>query len=129
MNRANDRGLSREGDSDRQATAITFSLAFLVLSVFLPATAQDVLTYHNDSARTGQNLDEKILNLTNVSSSTFGRLFTISVDGKVDAQPLYASAIPYPRRVHTTFCSSRPSTTASMRWTRIRAQCCGRSRC
>ena len=98
MNRANDRGLSREGDSDRQATAITFSLAFLVLSVFLPATAQDVLTYHNDSGRTGQNLDEKVLNLTNVSSSTFGRLFTISVDGKVDAQPLYASAIPIPAK-------------------------------
>jgi Abnormal spindle-like microcephaly-assoc'd, ASPM-SPD-2-Hydin/PQQ enzyme repeat len=72
---------------------ITFSLAFWVLSAFLPATAQDVLTYHNDNARTGQNLNETILNPTNVTSNTFGRLFTISVDGKVDAQPLYASAV------------------------------------
>jgi hypothetical protein len=73
--------------------AITFGLAFGVLSVFLPATAQDVLTCHNDNARTGQNLNETMLNLTNVSSNTFGRLFTISVDGKVDAQPLYSSAV------------------------------------
>ena len=91
-----DRSWSRKGESERQGTAITFSLAFSVLWTFLPATAQDVLTYHNDNARTGQNLNETILNLTNVSSNTFGRLFTISVDGKVDAQPLYASAVSIP---------------------------------
>src|SRR5262245_59080189 len=96
MYRANDRGLSRKGDSDRQGTAITCSLDLLLLPVSPTATAQDVLTYHNDNARTGQNLNEKILNLTNVSSSTFGRLFIISVDGKVDAQPLYASAVSIP---------------------------------
>ena len=76
-------------------TTIT-RLALWVLSVFLPATAQDVLTYHNDNARTGQNLSETVLNLTNVSSNTFGRLFTISVDSKVDAQPLYAAAVSIP---------------------------------
>ncbi|HKD01254.1 MAG TPA: hypothetical protein VKB77_02455, partial [Terriglobales bacterium] len=77
---------------------ITFILSFWFFSVFLPATAQDVLTYHNDNARTGQNLKETVLNLTNVNSKTFGRLFTISVDGKVDAQPLYASAVSIPAK-------------------------------
>src|SRR5690348_17097406 len=55
-----------------------------------------VLTWHNDNARTGQNLQEMILTPANVNSSTFGRLFTIPVDGKVDAQPLYVPALAIP---------------------------------
>jgi hypothetical protein len=96
MYEVDDRPLICKGESDGQGTAITFTLAFLVLSAFLPATAQDVLTYHNDNARTGQNLNETILNPTNVNVNSFGRLFTISVDGKVDAQPLYVSAVLIP---------------------------------
>ena len=57
------------------------------------ASAADVLTYHNDLARTGQNLKETILNTTNVNSSTFGKLRSLAVDGKVDAQPLYLSNV------------------------------------
>jgi uncharacterized protein (TIGR03437 family) len=55
-----------------------------------------VLTWHNDNARTGQNLAETILTPANVGSSTFGRLSTLSVDGKVDAQPLYVSSVTIP---------------------------------
>ncbi|MBZ5603443.1 MAG: hypothetical protein LAO79_14175 [Acidobacteriia bacterium] len=55
-----------------------------------------VLTWHNDSARTGQNLQETILTPANVNSATFGRLFTLQVDGKVDAQPLYVPSLAIP---------------------------------
>lgn len=55
------------------------------------ASAVNVLTYHNDNARTGQNLDETTLTTANVNSNTFGKLATLSVNGNVDAEPLYAS--------------------------------------
>jgi hypothetical protein len=56
----------------------------------------NILTYHNDKLRTGQNLSETILTKQNVKSSSFGKLFTVPMDGKVDAQPLYMSAVPIP---------------------------------
>jgi outer membrane protein assembly factor BamB len=62
-----------------------------VLSGTSLAAAQDVLTWHNDNARTGQNREEWVLTLRNVNPRTFGKLFTIRVDGKVDAEPLYAA--------------------------------------
>jgi outer membrane protein assembly factor BamB len=62
----------------------------------IQGAAQDVLTWHNDNARTGQNLAEEILTLQNVSSKTFGKLFVIHVDGKVDAEPLYVQRIEIP---------------------------------
>jgi hypothetical protein len=59
----------------------------------LLAAQVNVLTWHNDNARSGQNLNETILTPKNVNSSMFGKLFTITVDGKVDAQPLYVSSL------------------------------------
>ena len=76
--------------------------AFIVLCLNLPMALTpafgqtNVLTYHNDNFRTGQNLTESRLTLQNVNSASFGRLFTLSVDGKVDAQPLYVSGLAMP---------------------------------
>jgi hypothetical protein len=55
--------------------------------------AVDVVTYHNDVARTGQNLNEAVLTTANVNSTTFGKLRSLPVDGKVDAQPLYLAQL------------------------------------
>lgn len=56
----------------------------------------DVATYHNDALRSGLNSKETILTLANVNAQHFGRIGFWSVDGKVDAQPLYLAHLPLP---------------------------------
>jgi uncharacterized protein (TIGR03437 family) len=81
-------------------TAVRLSLTICVslLSPGLLAAQPGVLTWHNDNARTGQNLQETTLTPANVNASTFGKLFTMQADGKVDAQPLYVPALPIPQK-------------------------------
>src|SRR6266436_6330137 len=74
----------------RIATAI---LILLTIATAVPALANDVLTYHNDLSRTGQNTNEMILTTSNVNSAGFGLLFTMKVDSNIDAQPLYVSGV------------------------------------
>jgi hypothetical protein len=59
-----------------------------------------VTTYHNDNARTGQNLNEINLTPANVNASNFGLLFVIATDGKVDAQPLYLPNLTISESAH-----------------------------
>jgi hypothetical protein len=78
--------VSNAGGSVTSATA-TLTVTEMALS------GTDVTTYKYDSSRSGQNLTESALTLANVTSSTFGLLRTLPVDGLVDAQPLYLSQL------------------------------------
>jgi hypothetical protein len=55
-----------------------------------------VLTYHNDLARTGQNLSETLLTPASVASPQFGQLFSYPVDGQIYTQPLYMPGVIVP---------------------------------
>ncbi len=57
------------------------------------AAASDVLTWHNDAARTGQNLSETMLTPATVNATAFGLKGMWAVDGVVDAQPLVVTGV------------------------------------
>lgn len=75
-------------------------VVLLVVLVFgaKPSGAQfrGVLTWHNDNARTGQNIFETHLTPSNVHSAQFRKLCSYPVDGMVDAQPLYVPRVKVP---------------------------------
>jgi hypothetical protein len=73
----------------------TSTMATLTVTAASASTV-NVVTYHYDNLRTGQNLNETILTPANVNSTTFGKLGAFAVDGLVDAQPLYLSAVAIP---------------------------------
>jgi hypothetical protein len=52
-----------------------------------------VLTYHNDTMRTAQNLTETVLTPGNVNSASFGLLRVVGADAPVDATPLIVSGL------------------------------------
>ncbi|HWY75339.1 MAG TPA: pyrrolo-quinoline quinone, partial [Verrucomicrobiae bacterium] len=80
-------------------TIVGTVLSFFVCLVFeasARAQSKDVLTYHNDNARTGQHTNETILSPANVNFSNFGRLWFLNADAHVDAEPLRAGGVLIP---------------------------------
>jgi hypothetical protein len=71
---------------------LKIALPFCLFAAFAYAQV-NVTTYHNDTARTGQNTSETVLTPALLTSSQFGRLFSQPVDGQIYAQPLVVSGV------------------------------------
>jgi hypothetical protein len=59
-----------------------------------------VTTYHNNLARDGVNSQELALNTSNVHSSTFGKLFSCTVDAPAYSQPLWVANLSIASGTH-----------------------------
>ena len=80
--------LGVSGAATRLATCLL--LAALSIASSSSSFAQTpVLTQHNNNARTGAYTTETVLTPANVNKATFGNLFSLPVDGRPYAQPLY----------------------------------------
>jgi hypothetical protein len=76
------------------------TLALTVQAMGAMTNAPDVTTYHFDNARDGLNSEETILTTANVNSTQFGKIGFDTVDGLVDAQPLYAANLTIGGALH-----------------------------
>ena len=75
-----------------------FWLSFLWRAVFRSFALESVLIRRGNLAQTGAFTNETVLTPSNVGISTFGKLFTLSVDGRVYAQPLILGGVHVPGR-------------------------------
>jgi hypothetical protein len=88
--------------SNPRRIAPIFWLAVALFSAAPLAAQVDVLTQHNDNARSGANLNETTLNTSNVGNAHFGKLAYRIVDGNVYAQPLVISGAEIANRAAPT---------------------------
>ncbi|MGC2646696.1 MAG: hypothetical protein WA261_10505, partial [Candidatus Sulfotelmatobacter sp.] len=76
--------------------AITY-LALLFLTMLfaaLPLLGQTpITTWHYDNGRSGADTTETLLTPSNVNTKSFGKLFTLPVDGYIVGHPLYLPGI------------------------------------
>jgi hypothetical protein len=72
--------------------------AFLLLCKSKLIAQTNVVTQHNDLARTGWNRSETILNTKNVKSGMFGKLYSREVDDQIYAQLLVVNNVFVPNK-------------------------------
>jgi hypothetical protein len=78
---------------DPFAARLAGAVLALAAAVWPGRMAADVLTQHNDERRSGADLDETILNTSDVRPGSFGKIFAYETDGYVFAQPLYCAQL------------------------------------
>src|SRR5260370_8826124 len=78
--------------------------AFAVCLALSSAQPADVLTQHNDLARTGANLNETVLTPATVNKDRFGKLFDVPVAGMIYSQPLLVSGLSIKGRTRNSVC-------------------------
>ena len=77
-----------------RVSQLPLALLFLLSGALTCSHAQvDVLTQHNDNARTGANTSETALTPENVNSRQFGLLFKRIVDDQLYTQPLVVTGV------------------------------------
>jgi uncharacterized protein (TIGR03437 family) len=86
----------KAGTARFEEEAMPRSRLLTALIVVLSAHGQDVLTANYDNSRTNANLAETTLRPARVKSGAFGKLFSLAVDGKLYAQPLYMKSLTFP---------------------------------
>ena len=69
-------------------------------AIFAVTDLTGVTTYHNDLSRDGANTHELALTTSNVKTTTFGKLFSCSVDGAIYAQPLWVANLTIGTTMH-----------------------------
>jgi len=77
-------------------TAAWRSLFVLALLSSFALSQVSVVTWHYNNGRTGANPSETLLTPANVSSNSFGLLFSHTVDGFIAGQPLYLPGVNIP---------------------------------
>jgi outer membrane protein assembly factor BamB len=70
--------------------------ALLCLAACAPVSATEVLTHHNNPARTGAVIDETVLSPATLKTQGFGKVFSLVVDGQIYAQPLVVTGLEIP---------------------------------
>jgi hypothetical protein len=79
--------------SNSKGSITSNTVTLTVNPVEAVSSSVTVLTYHNDNGRTGLNPNETILTASNVNSTNFANLGSLSVTGLVDAEPLYVPGV------------------------------------
>ena len=82
------------------ASVLTMGSCFFMATNICAHAQVDVLTQHNDNARTGVNLHETVLTPANVNQSQFGMLFKRVVDDQLYTQPLIVTGVRVGGGVH-----------------------------
>ena len=72
-------------------------LGIALLGICVGVRAQAVVTQHNDNQRTGAYTTETRLTPANVRPDSFDRLYSLTFEGQIAAQPLFVPALVSPR--------------------------------